>query len=385
MRLIALIASLLLWLSGFTQQYYLFIGTYTQGSAGTGAANGSKGIYVYRFDAASGSLQPVSTIATDNPSYLALDRQGRFLYAVNETHEGGTGNVSAFAFDRKTGKLSFLDKQISGGDDPCYVSVDKHRKWVMVANYSGGSYAALPVRSDGSLAPATQIVQHYGSGPNKARQEKAHVHSTILTPDETYMVVCDLGMDQLSVLHFNYAATRQPLTPAADSVVRLQPGVGPRHSCFYPGKPFAYVMDELGGTVDAFHYANGRFAPLQHISSHPAGYKGDIGSADIHIAPGGKFLYASNRGDANSLAVFSIDTATGRLTNKGFQSTMGRTPRNFMIDPTGHWLLVANQNGNNVVLFRIDPQTGMLTDTGKRVELPAPVCLKMTPISTPHG
>jgi len=376
MRLTSTIALILLSFSGFTQQYYLFIGTYTEGS--TGVANGSKGIYVYRFDATAGSFQPVSTIATDNPSYLALAPQGNFVYAVNETHEGTTGNVSAFAFDKKTGKLTFLDKQTSGGNDPCYVTVDKHRKWVMVANYSGGSYEALPVRTDGSLAPATQIVQHYGSGPNKARQEKAHVHSTILTPDQKYMVVCDLGMDQLSVLRFNSAATRQPLTPAADSTVHLQPGIGPRHSCFYPGKPFAYIIDELGGTVDAFHYSNGRFSPLQHISSHPAGYIGDIGSADIHITPDGRFLYASNRGDANSLAIFSIDPATGRLTNKGFQSTMGRTPRNFMIDPTGHWLLVANQNGNNVVLFRIDPRTGMLTDTGKRIEIPSPVCLCVT-------
>jgi 6-phosphogluconolactonase len=375
MRLPSLIALLLLSVSGFTQQYYLFIGTYTQGPSG--AANGSKGIYVYRFDATAGSFQPVSTIAADNPSYLALAPHGNCLYAVNETHEGGTGNVSAFAFDKKTGKLSFLDKQTSGGSDPCYVAVDKRRKWVIVANYSGGSYEALPVRADGSLAPATQIVRHYGSGPNKARQEKAHVHSTILTPDEKFMVVCDLGMDQLSVLHFNFAAAGKPLTPATDSVVHLQPGVGPRHSCFYPGKPYAYVIDELSGTVDAFHYSNGRFTSLQHTSSHPAGYKGDIGSADIHIAPGGKFLYASNRGDANNLAIFSIDSATGRLTGKGFQSTMGKTPRNFMIDPTGRWLLVANQNGNNVVLFRIDPQTGMLSDTGKRIELPSPVCLKM--------
>jgi 6-phosphogluconolactonase len=374
MRFTCLIALLLLSFAGVAQQYYLFIGTYTGGPSGS---NGSKGIYVYRFDAAAGSIQPVSTIATDNPSYLALAPDGNFVYAVNETHDAGSGSVSAFSFDKKTGRLSFLDKQASGGNDPCYVTVDKHRKWVMVANYSGGSYSALPVKPDGSLAPATQIVQHYGSGPNKARQEKAHVHSTILSPDEKYLVVCDLGTDKLSVLHFNDAATRQPLTPAADSVVVLQPGVGPRHSCFYPGKPYAYVIDELGGTVDAFHYGNGKLTPIQHISSHPAGYKGDIGSADIHIAPGGKFLYASNRGDANSLAIFAIDSATGRLSVKGFQSTLGKTPRNFMIDPTGHWLLVANQNGNNVVLFRIDPKTGMLTDSGKRIELPAPVCLKM--------
>jgi 6-phosphogluconolactonase len=374
MRFTFLIISLFLSIKGISQQYYLFIGTYTEGPSGT---NGSKGIYVYRFDAASGSLQPVSTIAADNPSYLAVTPGGKFVYAVNETHEGGSGSVSAFSFDKKNGRLSLLDKQASGGNDPCYVAVDKHRKWVMVANYSGGSYSALPVRPDGSLAPATQVVQHYGSGPNKARQEKAHVHSTILTPDEQYLLVCDLGTDKLSVLRFDGGATRRPLTPAADSVVVLQPGVGPRHSSFDPGRPYAYVIDELAGVVDAFHYSNGKFSPIQHISSHPAGYKGDIGSADIHIAPGGKFLYASNRGDANNLAIFAIDSASGRLTVKGFQSTMGKTPRNFMIDPTGKWLLVANQNGNNVVLFGIDPKTGLLTDSGKRIELPAPVCLKL--------
>ncbi|HVS98401.1 MAG TPA: lactonase family protein, partial [Puia sp.] len=263
------------------------------------------------------------------------------------------------------------------GADPCYVTVDKHRKWVMVANYSGGSLAALPVKADGSLASATQTIPHSGTGPNKARQEKAHVHSTILTPDEKYLAVCDLGTDKVTLMHFDYTASNQPLTPVANGVFDLKPGVGPRHSCFYPGKPFAYVIDELGGTVDAFHYSKGRLTQMQHISSHPAGYKGDIGSADIHIAPNGRFLYASNRGDANSLAIFSIDTTTGRLTLKGFQSTMGRTPRNFIIDPTGRWLLVANQNGNNVVVFRIDPATGMLSDTGKRLEIPAPVCLKM--------
>ena len=198
--------------------------------------------------------------------------------------------------------------------------------------------------------------------------------------DEKYLAVCDLGTDKISLLNFNPDAARTPLTPATDSVVDLQPGVGPRHTAFAPGKPYAYVIDELGGAVEAFHFSGGKLTPIQHISSHPDGYHGDIGSADIHIAPNGKFLYASNRGDANSLAIFAIDPATGKLSSKGFQSTQGRTPRNFMIDPTGHWLLVANQNGKNVVLFRIDPATGMLTETGKPIELPAPVCLKMEPV-----
>lgn len=377
MRLKFLVFFLFLSLSGFTQQYYLFVGTYTEGSP---ASQGSKGIYVYRFDAATGDATPASTAMTDNPSYLTIAAGGRFVYSVNETHGAEPGGVSAFTFDKATGKLSFIDKQASGGADPCYISVDAQRKWALVANYSGGNLSALPIGADGSLHPLTELIQHTGSGPVKDRQEKAHVHSTIFSPDEKYLIVADLGMDQLSVLHFNPAAAKTPLTPATDSIVKIQPGFGPRHTAFSPGKPCAYAINELSGMVDAFHYANGKFNLLQTISSHPAGYGGTIGSADIHISPNGKYLYASNRGDANTLAIFSIDPVTGKLTVKGFQPTLGLTPRNFMIDPSGHWLLVANQNGSNVVIFKIDPQTGLLNPTGKQLSIPAPVCLKMTPV-----
>jgi 6-phosphogluconolactonase len=372
---------LLLFLSfpAISQQYYLFVGTYTEGPP---ASQGSKGIYVYRFNAATGDATPISTMMTDNPSYLALAPGGRFLYSVNETHGKGTesGEVSAFSFDKTTGKLTFIDKQPSGGADPCYISVDAGRRWALIANYSGGNLSALPIGMDGSLHPLTELIQHTGAGPVKDRQEKAHVHSTILSPDQHYLVVADLGMDQLSVLHFTPSAMKTPLTPATDSIVKIQPGYGPRHTAFSPGKPYVYAINELSGMVDAFHYTNGKFTLLQAISSHPAGYKGEIGSADIHVSPDGRFLYASNRGDANNIAVFTIDAATGKLTWKGVAPSGGNTPRNFMIDPTGHWLLAANQNGSNVVIFKIDPQTGMPTPTGKTLSIPAPVCLKMTPV-----
>jgi 6-phosphogluconolactonase len=377
MRLKFLVFFLFLSLSGFAQQYYLFVGTYTEGSP---ASQGSKGIYVYRFDAATGDATAVSTAMTDNPSYLTIAPGGRFVYSVNETHGAEPGGVSAFTFDKATGKLSFIDKQASGGADPCYISVDAQRKWALVANYSGGNLSALPIGADGSLHPLTELIQHTGTGPVKDRQEKAHVHSTIFSPDEKYLIVADLGMDQLSVLHFNPAAAKTPLTPAADSIVKIQPGFGPRHTAFLAGKPYAYAINELSGMVDAFHYADGKFDLLQTISSHPAGYAGTIGSADIHISSNGKYLYASNRGDANSLAIFSIDPLTGKLTVKGFQPTLGLTPRNFMIDPSGHWLLVANQASSNVVIFKIDPQTGLLSPTNTQLSIPAPVCLKMTPV-----
>jgi 6-phosphogluconolactonase len=375
MRLFLFVSVLLLSLSGFTQKNYLFIGTYTQGGLASGA---SKGIYVYEFDETTGDATPVSTIMTDNPSYLALAADGKYLYAVNETGGAKPGGVSAFAFDKTKGKLTFLDKQASGGDDPCYISVDSHRKWAIVANYSGGSFGCLPIHADGSVGPITQFVQHTGKGAT-SRQEKPHVHSAIFAPDEKYLVVSDLGLDQLSLYHFDAGAATRPLTPFHDSLVTITAGSGPRHSSFNTGKPFVYLISELSGTVDAFHSTNAGLSPIQRLSSHPEGYKGDIGSADLHIAPGGRFLYASNRGDANSIAIYAIDAATGKLSIKGFQSTEGKGPRNFMIDPSGKFLLVGNQRSNSIIIFRIDPKTGLLTDTGKKLEVPAPVCLKMGP------
>lgn len=374
-RLTFLALLLVLSVTGFSQQYYLFIGTYTEGAA----SQGSKGIYVYKFDAATGNATPVSTAMTDNPSYLAVAPGGKYLYAANETGGSKPGSVSAFSFDKATGKLTFIDQQLSGGDGPAYVSVDAHRKWVVVANYGGGSFSALPISADGSLGAATQTIQHTGSGFNKARQDKPHVHSVIFSPDGKYLTVADLGLDNLSIFKFDYTAAKDPLIPAPTPTVTIQPGSGPRHTAFDPGKPYAYLLNEMAGAVDVFHYSHGNFTWLQRISSLPAGFTGAIGSADIHVGPGGKFLYASNRGDANSIAIFAIDPSTGKLTVKGFESTQGKTPRNFLIDPTGHWLLAANQGGGNVVIFRIDPQTGLLKATGQQLQIPTPVCLKMTP------
>jgi 6-phosphogluconolactonase len=371
MRLILLFSLSLCTLSGFAQKFYLFVGTYTNGNA-------SKGIYVYQFDAATGDAKLVSTAASASPSYLALAPGGKFLYAANESEKKDSSGVSAFAFDKRTGQLRFLDWQSSGGDGPCYVSVDARRKWVMVANYGGGSLAALPVHADGSLGALTQLIQHSGAGPNKERQEKPHVHSVTFTPDERYLITADLGLDELSVHKFNAAAATHPLSALPVSALHTSPGDGPRHISFYPGKPYVYAMMEMGGAVDVLRWTNGKLIATQRISSLPEGFKGDIGSADIHVAPKGKFLYASNRGDANSLAIYAIDTATGELTIKGFEPTQGTTPRNFMIDPTGHWLLVANQRSDNIVIFSIDKATGLLKSTGKQLSVPAPVCLKMT-------
>jgi len=353
-------------LSCFSQDPYLFIGTYTNGQ--------SKGIYVYRFNTNTGMGTEVSTIAAKNPSYLSLSSDGKHLYATDEEQEGGA--VAAYAFEPTTGKLALLNTQSSQGSCPCYVSEDKTGKWVFVANYCSGSLAALPVNSDGSLAPAAQIIRQFGKGYDTARQASSHVHSTIFSLDEKFLLAADLGTDREHVYSFNPAGN-MPLTDLKDSVVSLKPGTGPRHIAFNPSKPDVYILGELSGTVDGFHFdeKNGKMIHFQRIRTTAESFKGDPGSADIHIRADGKFLYASNRGTSNTLAVFGIGK-DGKLVSKQIISVNGKFPRNFVIDPTGHFLLVANGNTNNIVVFAIDAATGLLKATGKEISIPNPVCLK---------
>ena len=369
MRNFFLIIALSCGLFSNAQDYYLFIGTYTSGK--------SEGIYVYRFNLTTGELKPVSTASgVSNPSYLAISPSRKFVYAVNENSGKLPGEVSAFDFDKKTGKLSFLNKQLSGGDDPCYVSTDKSGKWVVVGNYTGGNLSALPVNADGSLQPYAQLIQHTGKSANKNRQEKAHVHSTIFSPDYKYLMVPDLGMDKVTCYRFT-PSQKTPLVPAANPFVSVPPGNGPRHVDFHPNGKYMYLVEEMSGTVAAYKYNNGKLSLIQRTSSHPKDYSGEKGSADIHVSPDGRFLYASNRGDANNIAIFSIDMASGKLHSIGYQSVLGKTPRNFMIAPNGKYLLVANQESDNIVIFKRDMQTGLLTETGTQINIPNPVCLKM--------
>ncbi len=363
-----LLICLMLSLPAFSQEYFLFIGTYT--------GSGSKGIYVYRFNAATGDAEWVSnTDSSNNPSYLALAPDGAHLYAVNETGGAQPGQVSAYAFDRAGGKLSFLNAQPSGGDAPCFISIARGGRWAVVGNYTGGNIAALPVNADGTLQPYTQLIQHKGSSANKGRQEAAHVHAAVFAPGYNYLFSPDLGIDKVMAYKFD-ANAKQPLQPAAAPFVKSPSGNGPRHFTFSPNKKFAYLIEELSGTVAAYAYGAGKLRLLQRISTVPASYEGERGSADIHLSPDGKFLYASNRGDANSIAVFSV-APSGRLQLKGIQSTLGVHPRNFMIDPTGAYLLVANRDTDAIVIFKRSAKTGLLRDTGKRIEVPKPVCLKM--------
>ena len=347
------------------KNYYLLVGTYTGGK--------STGLYVYDFNTNDGSVRMVDSVQTPNPSYVAVAPNQKFIYAVSETQRGNySGKVRSFSFDKKTGKLNFINEGASVGDNPCYLIVDKTGRWVIVGNYTSGTLAVLPISNDGSLGEAVSNYRHWGKGVNTQRQEAPHVHSTVLSPDNKYLFVQDLGIDKIIVYSFN--ENTGAITPK-DSV-KLQDGSGPRHFTFHPNGKWAYVVQEMSGTVTAFGYQKGRLKNMQTISALPQGFDKSFSSADIHVSNDGKFLYASTRDAANILTIFKIDQKTGRLSVVGQQPVLGKTPRNFNFDPGGNYLLVANQNSNNVVVFKVDRKTGLLTDTGNRIDVGNPVCLK---------
>lgn len=352
-----------------SQDYYLLIGTYTSGK--------SEGIYVYKFNSATGEATYVSKVAASNPSYLVVSKNKKYVYSVYEDGDNN-GSVAAFSFNKKAGTLQFLNKQSSGGDHPCYVDIDKSGKWVAVANYSGGNFSLLGVSPDGWLRAPERTINHTGSGPNKDRQDKPHVHSTVFDPNDKHLLVQDLGIDKIMVYDFDakLGELKAAKTPSYASL----PGAGPRHIDFHPNGDYVYLIDEMGGNVTAYSYRKGKLQFLQTISAVREGYKGAVGSADIHVSPDGKFVYASNRGDENDIAIFAVDKSTGKLTLKGHQPVLGKTPRNFSIDPTGKFLLSANQNSGDIVIFKRDVATGLLIDSGKKIEVDKPVCLKWIPV-----
>jgi len=349
--------------------YNLLIGTYT-------SAGKSDGIYVYTFNSETGEFSYKAQVAgIKNPSYLAIARDGKHVYAVSEV---GEGNINAYSFDALSGKLVFINSVSSGGDGPCYVSVDDKNKYVFAGNYDGGSLSAIPIKADGSLSDQIQAIQHEGKSV-KSNQDKPHVHATVLSKDNRYLFVPDLGTDKVNIYLVDLTKP-QPLTPASPAFASVTPGGGPRHFTFHPNNKFAYLIQEMTGVVTVFDYKDGKLTAKQSISMPSSGFNGDIDAADIHVSPDGKFLYGSLRGDINELVICSIDKK-GELTYAGRQSTLGKTPRNFVIDPTGNFLLVANQNSDNIIIFKRDQKTGLLTNTGKKITVGVPVCLKFVAVN----
>jgi 6-phosphogluconolactonase len=357
--------------AGKADELIMFVGTYTRAP--------SKGIYAYRFQGATGEVTPLGTdglaAETENPSFLAVHPNQRFLYAVNEVsrYEGAAaGSVSAFSIDRATGTLTLLNRVSSRGGSPCHLELDRSGKWLFVANYGGGSVAAFPVQGDGKLGEASAFFQHAGSSVNKARQSGPHGHATVVSPDNKFVLAADLGLDK--ILTYRIDAAKGGLVPADPPFSAIKPGSGPRHLAFRPDGKFAYVLNEMLSSVGAYAYDAGRgsLRELQTVSTLPEGFSADNSGAEIVSHPTGKFLYTSNRGH-DSIAMFRIDAAKGTLTAAGHVSTQGKTPRGFGIDPSGSFLVAGNQNSGTVVMFRIDPATGGLTPTGITLQVGSPV------------
>ena len=353
--------------------YDLLIGTYTRSGK-------SVGIYVYTFNGETGDFNYKSeTPGITNPSFLVISKDRKNVYSVGEVGRG-KGNISAFSFDAQSGKLEFLNSASSGGDGPCYITVDDQKKYVFAANYGGGSLCAIPVKPDGSLGPSIQSIRHEGSSINR-EQDRARVHSTVLSPDNRYLIVSDLGDDKVYIYHVDVTKPN-PLTPAEQAFVHVETGSGPRHFTFHPNGKFAYVIQEILGIITAFDYKDGTLTTIQSVSMPSSDYNGPADhadAADIHISPDGKFLYGSLRGSINEIVIYAIDE-NGKLTFAGRQSTLGKTPRNFAIDPSGNYLLVGNSGNDEIVIFKRDQKTGLLTPTDKKISVGAPVCLKFVAI-----
>lgn len=359
----------------------VWFGTYSGGPAN------SEGIYVSRFDAAAGTLtQPVLAAKAKNPSFLALHPTLPVMYAVSEVADAnGTpaGAVLSFAIDEVNGTLTPMNHQPSGGKGPCHVSVDRSGRVVMAANYGGGSVICLGLAADGSIKPVVSgtpggFIQHEGKGPNPQRQEGPHGHSINPTADGRFAVVCDLGLDKVFLHALD--ADRATLTPHGFGSTAA--GAGPRHFAFHPGGRYGYAVNELDRTVTAFAFdpQAGTLTPVQTLSTLPADITDTTGfsTAEIVAHPTGKFLYASNRGH-DSIAMYAVDEATGRLTFLGTEPIRGKTPRNFVIDPTGQFLLAGAQNSHTVTVFAINTDTGTLSFTGQSLDVPSPVCIRFRP------
>jgi 6-phosphogluconolactonase len=340
-----------------------YVGTYTNGE--------SKGIYRLKTNE-EGKIGEVRLAAElENPTYLTISYDNKYLYSVIKI--GDLGGVAAFSIDPSTAELKLINYQVSKGSAPCHVSLDSENKYVFSANYHRGIIEVLPIREDGGVCPPSSIIRHEGSGPNKDRQESAHVHYAALNPDEKYLCAVDLGIDKVAVYSFKDGL----LIEEKELSTSLRPGCGPRHMVFHPNGIFAYVITELSNEIVILQYskANNSFKELGLVSTLPKDYVGESFGSAIHISSDGRYLYAGNRGH-DSIAVFKIDFSTGMIELVGHTSTVGLFPRDFALAPGERFVLAANQNSSNIVTFEIDKETGGLTKVWNEISVPNPVCIK---------
>lgn len=342
------------------KEYRLLIGTY------------SDTLFIYTFNTETGILKKAGAASgLKNPSFLTISANKQSLFGVSE--DGKNGQVYSFALNGVM--LSLRETQSSGGTSPCHINIDKAGRNVFVANYGNGSLTVLPILKDGRMDAPVQIIQHTGSSIVESRQKGPHAHSVNFSPDEKQVFVADLGIDKIMVYDYDPANTKAPLRPAAIPFIATKPGNGPRHLTFHPNGKYVYVVGEINGDVTAYHYKDKTLVPFQSLSSAP-GASPKFSLADIHISPDGEFLYLSDRGDQNYLAIYKISKSTGELSFSAHQSTLGKNPRNFSIDPSGKYVLIANQNSDNVIVFKRDAVSGKLTPTGEQINVPKPSCLQ---------
>ncbi|WP_118193664.1 lactonase family protein [Albibacterium indicum] len=347
----------------------LLIGTYT-------GSGDHADIYVYTFDTDSGTLTYKNELTgIDNPSFLTLSPDLKQVYAVSEWGKDSIGTVYAYNFDQKSGKMEFLNKVSSGGDGPCYISIDSTGTYVFTANYGSGSLAAVPILEDGSLSNDIQAIYHKGNIVN-GKEGPTRMHAAAVSPDNNTLFVTNLGTSEITGYPLNVNQESFPLDTNNLKVSTLPENSGPRHFTFHPNGQHAYFINELNGDITVFDYEDGVLTEKQKESIVPDDFAGKFAAADIHVSPDGKFLYGSNRLELNEIIIFKVNPTDGQLSYVGRQSSGGETPRNFAIDPSGKFLLVANQNTNDITVFLRDQETGLLSETSEKISIHKPVCLK---------
>ncbi|MWB96194.1 beta-propeller fold lactonase family protein [Flavobacterium sp. GA093] len=353
----------------YAQKTYVFLGSYNKDKS-------AESLFVYQLDPLNGKLTKITAAKNlINPSYLTVSPNGKFVYACTESKTPNGGSVSSFEFNSKNKTLTFLNKQKSGGENPVYVSVHKNGKWLVNGNYTEGSVSVYPLLENGKIDSIAQNFQYTDGSLNKERQTRSHIHSTIFSPDFDYLFLPDLGADKIRSYLFN-ENSKMPLQEAQTPFVKTNLESGPRHFIFHPNKKFGYCIEEMAGAISVYEYDNGNLKTIQKIYTHPDTIKEGFESSDIHISPDGKFLYASNRGNENNIAIFSIEN-DGTLKNIGYQSTLGKHPRIFAIDESGKFLIATNVITGNVVVFKRNPVTGLLKKTGREIKIPNVSCVKI--------
>ncbi|WP_226603849.1 lactonase family protein [Bacillus cereus] len=345
------------------KEFIGYVGTYTK--------ENSEGIYKFTLDVEAKKISNVTLAAKlDNPTYVTINRNNEYLYSV--VKEGESGGVAAYSIDSHTGELKAKNRQVVVGASPCHISVDSGNHTVVTANYHKGTIESFAVNEeDGSVNPASSIMAHEGSGPNKERQEKPHAHYAGYTPDEKYVVGVDLGIDKILTYEIKDSKLKEV------NSLSVKPGSGPRHITFHPNGKYAYVMTELSSEVIVLIYNSqeGSFTEVQYISTLPEQFDENSQGSAIHISSDGRFVYAGNRGH-NSIAVYSVDQNSGQLTFVEHTSTEGNWPRDFVLDPTEKFLVATNEKSHNLVLFSRNESTGKLTLLQSDVAVPEPVCVK---------